>query len=186
MFGLAITLFFCVTGITLNHPDWFFGDEPSIVTTEGSLTKPVWDDLRDLKSTTAQRRVVEYLRATHELKGSAKDFFVDDFQSVVGFAAPGYSADVFIDMETGGYEVTQEQPGWVAVINDLHKGRDSGPIWSAVIDISAILLTLISASGLLLLLWIRRKRIKGLVVMVVGTIVLYAAYWVAIESLSTS
>ena len=26
MFGLAAVLFFSVTGITLNHPDWFFGD----------------------------------------------------------------------------------------------------------------------------------------------------------------
>ena len=26
MFGLAAVLFFSVTGITLNHPDWFFGE----------------------------------------------------------------------------------------------------------------------------------------------------------------
>ena len=25
MFSLAVVLFFSVTGITLNHPDWFFG-----------------------------------------------------------------------------------------------------------------------------------------------------------------
>ena len=26
MFGLAAVLFFSVTGLTLNHPDWFFGN----------------------------------------------------------------------------------------------------------------------------------------------------------------
>ena len=26
MFGLAAVLFFSATGVTLNHPDWFFGE----------------------------------------------------------------------------------------------------------------------------------------------------------------
>ena len=38
MFGLAAVLFFSVTGITLNHPDWFFGEAERRVEAEGRST----------------------------------------------------------------------------------------------------------------------------------------------------
>ena len=37
MFGLAAVLFFSVTGITLNHPDWFFGKVERKREAEGQL-----------------------------------------------------------------------------------------------------------------------------------------------------
>src|SRR5438105_10380286 len=37
MFGLATVLFFSVTGITLNHPDWFFGASERQVQAEGQM-----------------------------------------------------------------------------------------------------------------------------------------------------
>ena len=41
MFGLAVVLFFSVTGITLNHPDWFFGGAQSSREAEGELRQRV-------------------------------------------------------------------------------------------------------------------------------------------------
>ena len=35
MFGLAVILFFSVTGLTLNHPDWFFDEQT--IQSSGSL-----------------------------------------------------------------------------------------------------------------------------------------------------
>src|SRR5437763_15611769 len=37
MFGLATILFFGVTGITLNHPDWFFGEADRSVQAHGQM-----------------------------------------------------------------------------------------------------------------------------------------------------
>src|SRR3954452_4984480 len=37
MFGLATILFFGVTGITLNHPDWFFGEADRSVQAQGQV-----------------------------------------------------------------------------------------------------------------------------------------------------
>ncbi len=37
MFGLAAVLFFSVTGITLNHPDWFIGEAERQVQAEGQI-----------------------------------------------------------------------------------------------------------------------------------------------------
>jgi hypothetical protein len=60
------------------------------------------------------------------------------------------------------------------VINDLHKGRDTGPVWSVIIDVSAVLLTIISLTGLTLLFYLKLRRRPGLIVSLIGTIVLVA------------
>ena len=52
----------------------------------------------------------------------------------MSFKGPGYAADAFIDRESGHYKLTPIDHGFIAVINDLHKGRDTGPVWSVVID----------------------------------------------------
>src|SRR5690348_14608346 len=41
MFGLAAVLFFSVTGLTLNHPTWFFGEARREVQAKGHL-EPKW------------------------------------------------------------------------------------------------------------------------------------------------
>lgn len=37
MVSLLIVLFFAVTGLTLNHQDWTFGQSPQVTTTTGQL-----------------------------------------------------------------------------------------------------------------------------------------------------
>src|SRR5205823_5331679 len=39
MFGLAMVLFFSATGVTLNHPDWFFGETQRSVQAEGQVDR---------------------------------------------------------------------------------------------------------------------------------------------------
>ena len=73
-------------------------------------------------------------RKAHGVHGEVSDFRVDDAQCAVSFKAPGYAADAFIDRGTGAYELTVSKMGFAAVVNDLHKGRDSGPVWKAMID----------------------------------------------------
>ena len=96
------------------------------------------------------------------------DFRVEDQQLTVSFKAPGYAADTFIDRATGRYDLTVTSNGIVAVLNDLHKGRDAGPAWAWLIDASAVLLTLVSLSGLLLLFFVYKRRLSGLVLAFFG------------------
>jgi hypothetical protein len=96
---------------------------------------------------------------------------------VVTFKGPGYAADAFIDRDTGHYTVTQSYHGVIAVLNDLHKGRDSGPAWSILIDASAILLTLISLSGLILLFYLKLRRVPGMIEVIVGTVLVVALFF---------
>ena len=102
------------------------------------------------------------------------DFRVDENECTVSFKGPGYAADAFIDRASGHYNVIQTEHGFVAVINDLHKGRDTGPVWSAVIDISAVILTVISLTGLVLIFFLKLRRRPGLIVGLVGAAVIVA------------
>lgn len=181
MLGLFVLLFFSVTGITLNHPSWFYGGAESTRQMEGALD-PGWvrprergveegEEEADPVESVARLEVVEHLRAAHGLRGRLASFTADETECSVTFKGPGYSADAFIDRETGRYEVTESSLGLVAVINDLHKGRDSGPVWSVLIDVSAALLVVASGSGLVLLFYIKRRRMTGLAVAAVGTLV---------------
>jgi hypothetical protein len=177
MFGLAATVFFGATGLTLNHPDWFGAEEARHDRRdEGQLDR----DWLHPADRVAKLDVVEHLRKTHGARGAVTDFRIDDQECVVMFKGPGYAADAIIDRETGRYTLSQTAFGVVAVINDLHKGRDTGLGWSALIDVSAVLLTLIAVTGLVLLFYLKRRRRKGLAVALVGTVVVVAVYviWV--------
>jgi hypothetical protein len=125
-------------------------------------------DVRWLRTPVDHLNVAEFLRQQHQLSGRVSDFRVDDSQVSVSFKGPGYTADAFIDRSSGSYDLTETRMGLAAVLNDLHKGRDSGHAWSAVIDISAVLMTLVSGTGLVLLCFLQKKRFSGFVAAAVG------------------
>jgi hypothetical protein len=128
----------------------------------------------------ARLEIVEYFRNKYGIRAALSDFRIDDSQIGVSFKGPGFAADAFINRENGEYELTKTSAGFVGLINDLHKGRDTGPGWSMVIDIAAVLLTLVSLTGMLLLLFLKKRRSSGLLVAALGLLVSYIVYriWV--------
>ncbi len=171
MIGLAAVLFFSVTGLTLNHQDWVFGQVERSQRDEGRVD-PAWLAPAGDSQSVDQLRVVEQLRARHGVRGALAEFRVDEPECSVSFKGPGYSADAFIDRETGKYQLVQVRQGLVAVLNDLHKGRDTGPVWSWAIDVSAVVLAIISVTGLILIFTLRLRRTTGLIVAAAGTLAL--------------
>ncbi len=173
MASFAILLFFAVTGLTLNHQDWFAKQQRSS-TYKGSLDRS-W--LRPAAGReVAKLEVVEQLRRAHGIKAALSDFRIDDQQLSVNFKGPGYTADTFIDRDTGAYEVTETRMGWGAVINDLHKGRDSGHAWSVLIDIAAVFMSFVAATGLALIFFLNKWRRSGLIALAVGAVICYVLY----------
>jgi hypothetical protein len=178
MLSFAILLFFAATGLTLNHAEWFEG-RVNTTQYQGTLDT-AWTKTPDPK-TVAQNKIVEYLRRTNGVKGDVSDFHVDDSQCEVLFKGPGYEADASIDRDTGKYDLRVSRSGFVAVLNDLHKGRDAGSKWSAVIDFSAVLMTLVSLTGLTLIFFLNKRRLTGLIIAIMGALLCYLAYamWVS-------
>lgn len=177
MISFAIVFFFAVTGLTLNHPDFFAGEMKS--SNEKGKLDSNWVNNTDTAKI-AKLEIVEYLRKSHSIKAALAEFRIDDEQCSLSFKGPGYAADAFIDRTSGDYEVALMQAGFVGVMNDLHKGRDSGSGWSVLIDVSAILMTLVSLTGIILILYIKRKRVSGLVIAAIGLILAWLvwAIWV--------
>lgn len=170
MFALVAVLFFSVTGITLNHPGWFYDGIAAESEAEGRIDPGLLGDEVD------KLGVVEHLRNEHRLSGALASFTAEEDECVVTFKGPGYSADAFIRRPEGNYRISERRLGLVAVLNDLHKGRDAGPVWSAVVDLSAALTALAAATGLFLLFYIKRRRTRGLLTALAGALALAAAF----------
>ena len=174
MVSFGIVFFFAVTGLTLNHAEWFFGGEPRIAKQRGKVDTK-WVAPGDAGAV-AKLEIVEHLRRTHGVKGFVGEFRIEDAQCAVSFKGPGYSADAIIDRATGSYELVEARMGFIAVINDLHKARDTGRGWSLVVDLSAVLMILVSLTGLVLIYFVKRRFVSGVMVLVAGAVLSWLAY----------
>ena len=176
MVSFAVVFFFAATGLTLNHADWTFGTKSQRVITTGLVpvnavtgTNPDWFT------------ITEHVRDVDHVRGSVTQKDSDGHQVTLSFRAPGYSADLRADAATGSYELTVEQHGWVAAMNDLHKGRDSRRSWHWLIDLSAGVLIVVSASGLVLQFYLRKRRRSALTSLVIGAVVVAIAVTFAVR-----
>ena len=154
MISFIIVLFFSITGLTLNHADYF--QKSSIITEEKGTVDTSWVIQQDTLKI-KKLELVEFFRAKYKIKGALQDFRIDDREISFSFKAPGFQADVFIEREDASYTLTITNQGIMGFVNDLHKGRDTGKVWLWIIDISAILMTLISLTGLILLLFLKKR-----------------------------
>ena len=173
MASFAVVFFFAATGFTLNHADWFINQQQTAEAT-GSVDR-AWVSGRD--TDVDRLRIVEYLRSTHHIAGAMADFRIEAQECSVSFKGPGYSADIFIDRSTGHYQLTENRLGLAAIVNDLHKGRDTGAPWRAFIDVSAVMLVLISLTGLVLIYFVHKHRVGGLLVLAAGVVLSVALFW---------
>lgn len=175
MIALLLVLFFGITGITLNHPEWTFGDAPTTTTKTGTMTFEVAPD-----GNVDYLRVSEFLRDRYAISADVSDYQTTGNQGSISYRAPGYAADASFDTSTGAYRVTIEQQGFVGVMNDLHKGRDAPGAWKWVIDVSAGLLVLVSVTGLGIQLFQRKRRTRALVFAGLGLVATVVLVWIAL------
>lgn len=174
MLCLLVVLFFAVTGITLNHPEWSIGGRESRREVTGTLApgfmaagKPDW------------LKIVEQLRKDQPVHGSAVEMRIDGDQGSLAFKAPGYAAETFFETATGKYQMTITAQGVVGVMNDLHRGRDSGASWAWLIDLSGVLLTIVSLTGFAILFYLKKARVMGVLTALAGLVVLAVLAWLA-------
>ena len=174
MVSFGILFFFAVTGLTLNHAETLFGDRAATTQRRGELEKK-WVTPGDAASI-AKFEIVEHLRRAHGVKGLVAEFRIEEAQCVVAFKGPGYTADATIDRATGKFELSETRMGFVAIINDLHKGRDTGPVWSLVVDLSAVLMVVVSLTGMVLIYFVRRRFVSGVLSAVAGIVISVLVY----------
>jgi uncharacterized protein len=176
MISFVVVLFFAVTGVTLNHPTWSIGTSSSKSTVKGTLPAATVTG-----ATVDWLAVSEYLRKTHDVRGSVTDKRLDGTDATLSYLGPGYQADAFFSTTDRVYELDVERQGIVGVINDLHKGRDTKASWKWLIDVSGILLALVSLTGLTLQFFIRKRKVSALTSALVGGLLLGVLVWIAVS-----
>jgi uncharacterized protein len=172
MIAFSVVLFFSITGITLNHPTWIFGSGPHETTVTGTLPAAA------INGTDVDWLAVsEYFRNVRGVRGAVSDKRLNNGEGSITYNGPGYEADAFFKVPSGTYELNVQGQGFLGVINDLHKGRDSNRSWRWLIDVSAGFLTLVSLSGLTMQFFLRKRRRSAFTMVAAGTVIVAIATW---------
>ncbi len=132
-------LLFAITGITLNHASQI-ESKPGITARNATVPPDLLAQVKAEKGAT-KRPLPAALRAWI---GGALAVTVDERDAewsqeiYVSLPRPGGDAWLSIDLDSGEarYELTDR--GWIAWLNDLHKGRHTGLAWSWFLDIFAV------------------------------------------------
>ena len=172
MAGFSLVLLFAITGLTLNHQDFGWG--------EPKLTSSTIDVPLELLTHPNQTAVGNQLRGALGIRSQVTDYHEDADQIQITFAVPGRRTIVTINRADGKAGVESENRGVFGKIDDLHKGFDSGPVWYWLIDITAILLSISSITGMVTLLALRARRRSGFLVGTLAVVMLVVIYliWV--------
>lgn len=146
-------LAFTVTGITLNHAGEV--DATPVVTTARGQLPPALapairpDDAADAKKP-LPAPVAAYVAETLKVPSDGiAEWSADEIY--LPLPRPGGDGWVTIDRATGAIEAENTDRGWISRLNDLHKGRNAGPVWKWFIDIFAGACLIFAITGLFLL-----------------------------------
>lgn len=185
---LLVVLFFSLTGITLNRPHLYVSESPNVDRNILSIPDRFFV-LEQGKFSVDKTQLLNYLAIEGKLSGkpSAMQMFseVEEGELVEGelsldYKGPGYNSTVFIDMVTQEAEIEITHYGAIAVLNDLHKGRNSGEVWAWFIDVSALLMVFFVLTGVCLLVPKKKSFSLGLKWTAFGSMVTLLIYLFAV------
>jgi hypothetical protein len=126
--------------------------------------------------------VSEFARNDLGVRGQVEGFDSTDTSAYIRYRQPGYAADLTFSTTSGQYELVTEQQGmFFGVMNDLHKGRNAESSWKWLIDIAGLLLVVISISGLVMQLFLRKRRIAAIIVSGLGAVVMLILIWITLS-----
>ena len=153
-------LLFAVTGFTLNHAAQIEA-QPKITKVETLVPQAT---LAGLASVTANAPLTATQAAAIrgatgiDVRGATVD--ADDDGIYLTMPGPGVDATLEISRIDGHAAYERTDRGLIAVLNDLHKGRHSGPVWALFIDLIAIACVVFAITGFgLLWLYSRGRRV---------------------------
>ena len=153
-FAFIALIFFSITGLLLNHPAWFEGREDSPSKDSVLILAPA--DLAQAKAATEPGPVLAKAVADKvNLIGAYKGAETIDDEVLLSFESVKGRSDVIVNLETGQAEAAVQRSDAVTVINELHRGKNSGKAWALVIDLTAIVVLVLSLIGYVLFFSLR-------------------------------
>ncbi|MBO9543709.1 PepSY-associated TM helix domain-containing protein [Caulobacter sp.] len=153
-------LLFAITGITLNHAGQIEA-KPVVVSRKATLPADLLAVLakgpeEGKRPLPVQLEPFLDKAVGADVAGREGEWSADEVY--VALARPGGDAWVSIDRETGAVEHEKTTRGAVSLLNDLHKGRNTGKAWAWFIDVFAAACVVFTVTGLILLQFHARAR----------------------------
>lgn len=156
---LTLLLFFSVTGITLNHPEWFNSHKPQIIEKKAYLESVEKLALKSDYISLIQQQIItaelEQVLAISRIDAKAELMSDELFYSI---KQAGQNSTIAVDLKSGEVFYEHTHYGWWAVLNDLHKGRNTSDFWSWIIDLSSALFIIFAITGFILAMPQKRFR----------------------------
>lgn len=149
---LVAVFLFAVTGITLNHADAIKAD-PSVSTTEKTLPNNLLPEVSgsDEKQQPLPNILIEWFDDEARLDIPTKSAEWNSDEIYLALPKPGGDAWLSINRETGDWVYEETSRGWIAYLNDLHKGRNTSEAWRWFMDFVSVCCLIFCLSGFWLL-----------------------------------
>ena len=144
-FAFGALLFFAITGIALNHPDWFAASEPRSPPVKLTLTSSQRQALRS--SPAPAQLLTQILAARTTLYGVYQDGEAEPDRLFVRLRGARGSSDIRANLQDGSVLILSERATTIGWLNALHRGEQTGAVWRTCIDIAAGILIVLSLIG---------------------------------------
>jgi uncharacterized protein len=163
----AALILFTVTGITLNHAA-AISATPKVVSREARLPQPQLALFAGADTpATLPEPLEQWLEREFDFDPRNATIEWSEEELYLSAPGPGRDAWVSIDRATGTARSETTDRGWLAYFNDLHKGRNTGLVWTIFIDVVAAACLFFSLTGLVLL-WIQARQRRSTWPLVTG------------------
>ena len=149
-------LLFSITGITLNHASQIEA-QPHVVNRKAVAPAPLRAELRvfaerhDGAKAPLPADVVAWLDQAFGLGASGRNAEWSVDEVYLPLPKAGGDAWLRIGLDDGATEYEVTDRGWISWLNDVHKGRNTGSVWTWFIDIFAGGCVIFCLTGLLIL-----------------------------------
>ena len=181
----SLLIFFCLTGVLLNHLDWVSGDKDDASQT-GQIPQDTFEQFKQVNEANGLALISAYVSREYGLPSPYRVEWDSEFNELIlDYPLPAGYAAMTLNTLNGQYTLDYQIGTVVQVMNDLHKGRHSGSHWRWLIDTSALLIVFFATTGIVLLLQNRRKRYIGIGIVLAGTLTPYLLYYFFVPRLFT-
>lgn len=165
-FAFLALMFFSITGLLLNHPTWLQGETPP--ERSASVQLPRADIAAALRADDQTAALAAAVMKRIKLKGAYKSGELIDGEAMLRLEGATGATDIIVNLDTGLAEATIQPATVTTIVNDLHKGKNTGAVWRLVIDITAVLVLVLSLIGYVLFFSLRFRLKTSLILTVVS------------------
>ncbi len=151
-FAFLALIFFSVTGLLLNHPEW-------LKTKATPVSQDVFLPMESIEGIWVQDNpeelLADALRKASNFSGEFANAEVFEDEAMLRFKGVKGDTTAYIDLSSGMARLETKRSNISGFIRDLHRGKEAGNVWRFVIDVVAVFIMVLSLIGFFLFFTMR-------------------------------